>query len=147
MNNGRVTFNSKPAAINYIALPTTNGEADVWLRKNIAKSGSYWYADEVYMRTTALQAEIVANFELFYDYARAWTQLEYQLQQIPPALEARVAMLEDALLEIFESSGEYSVCKIYAYMIRFSEKTLEDVPEHLRETVQRILYFGGYKNV
>ena len=148
MYNAKAVFNTKPETLDYMILPT--GEADVWLRKNIVKSGSGYTAQEAYMRTTALKAEIQANFNQFFDYASTWDFREWQRQQTPPNLDDKVAVLEQqkidielAIVEMFEQSGEYSVCKIYADLIRHSIKTLEDVPGGLRTTVQQILYFGG----
>ena len=75
----KATFATKPAPILYMLLPTS--EADVWLRKNIGQStdsetGQVVYeADEAYMRTTATETEVAADFEGFYESAAAWQPL------------------------------------------------------------------------
>ena len=72
------TYNTKPAAIDYMALPD-RPEADVWLRKDIKQvtldepgpdgqtvQGKYWQASEVYFRAEITAADVSRRFdELF----------------------------------------------------------------------------------
>ena len=48
-----VNYDSKPETVQYMKLP--NGQADVWLRRNIQQEesdeGVFWSADEKYIRT------------------------------------------------------------------------------------------------
>ena len=70
-------YTERPDSIKYMSLPSAD-TADLWMRKNIAEvtdpeTGAKSYeADEAYMRTTATEAEITADFDAWYETASAW---------------------------------------------------------------------------
>lgn len=103
-------FTERPESINCMVLPS--GDADLWMRKNIAEvvdpetNEVSYEADEAYMRTNATEAEIAADFEGWFETASAWEppvpekKPETQNERIA-ALEGEVDSLKakNALLE------------------------------------------------
>ena len=95
-------YTTRPEAVLYMKLPT--GEADVWLRKNIEETtgsedlGQRFTAHEAYMRTTATEAEIRADFERFYEEAAAWQPTAAGSE--PNTQEARIDALEKAVKKL-----------------------------------------------
>ncbi len=98
-------FSAQPDKILYMPLP--NGQADVWLRTNIAQAtsetsedetatGEKWTADEVYFRTTLSMAEIEDDFDnLFETYS-------VTISAATVTTEERLDAIEAAILELAE---------------------------------------------
>lgn len=96
----KVYYDSKPDAILYQPLP--DGTANVYLRKNIAQAErstfnedkeekmTVWTADEKNIRTELSKESVEANFD----------QLFFTADFPEPALEERVAILENAIAEM-----------------------------------------------
>lgn len=96
----KVYYDSKPDAILYQPLP--DGTANVYLRKNIAQAErstfnqggeetqTVWTADEKNIQTELSKEDAEANFE----------QLFLTADFPEPALEERVAVLENAIAEM-----------------------------------------------
>lgn len=93
----KAKYNQQPTAITYMSLP--NGEADVWLRKNIHEveepteeghTQTFWECNEVYFRTKLTETEVTDNFEDLY--------LKYSHPE--PTLTERVDALEEVVLEL-----------------------------------------------
>lgn len=61
-------FTAEPDQISY--MPQNNGEAEVWLRRNIrqeeAEEGPVWVADEVSFRTRLTEEEVIAQAEKYF---------------------------------------------------------------------------------
>lgn len=101
-------FTEQPDDIKYMRLPSSD-TADLWLRKNIAEvtdpeTGAVSYeADEAYMRTTATEAEITADFDAWYETASAWEPPAPEKK--PDTQEERIAALEEAVEQLKENSG------------------------------------------
>ena len=85
----------------YMKLP--NGQADVWLRRNIQQEesdeGVFWSADEKYIRTGLTLDEVNAQFDALFD-AEPETPLT-DSERIAQ-LEQQNAMLTECLLEMSE---------------------------------------------
>ena len=83
-----------------MSLPSAD-TADLWMRKNIAEvtdpeTGAKSYeADEAYMRTTATEAEITADFDAWYETASAWQPPVPEKK--PDTQEGRITALEVAV--------------------------------------------------
>ena len=96
-----VNYDSKPETVQYMTLP--NGQADVWLRRNIQQEesdeGVFWSADEKYIRTDLTLDEVNAQFDALFD-AEPVTPLT-DSERIAQ-LEAQNAMLTECLLEMSE---------------------------------------------
>ena len=96
----KVYYDSKPDAILYQPLP--DGTANVYLRKNIEQAErsmfnegkeekqTVWTADEKNIQTELSKEDVEANFE----------QLFLTAYFPEPALEERVAVLENAIAEM-----------------------------------------------
>lgn len=96
----KVYYDSKPDAILYQPLP--DGTANVYLRKNIEQAErstfnqdqeetqTVWTADEKNIRTELSKEDVEANFD----------QLFLTADFPGPALEERVAVLENAIAEM-----------------------------------------------
>lgn len=101
-------FTEQPDSIKYMRLPSSD-TADLWMRKNIAEvtdpeTGAVSYeADEAYMRTTATEAEITADFDAWYETASAWEPPVPEKK--PDTQEERIAALEEAVEQLKENSG------------------------------------------
>ncbi|MBR5949115.1 MAG: hypothetical protein IKZ82_10815 [Clostridia bacterium] len=126
MSYNKIVFDEPPAPLEYINLPT--GEGDVWLRRNITQisrqddeGNSYpaWEAEEAYMRTTAHEAEIAANFDLFFGYAAAWSYLDLQKQHRKLTPEEKIAQLEEHNRELRSTliDTELALCELFETMI------------------------------
>lgn len=80
-----------------------NGQADVWLRRNIQQEesdeGIFWSADEKYIRTGMTLDEVNAQFDALFD-AEPETPLT-DSERIAQ-LEQQNAMLTECLLEMSE---------------------------------------------
>lgn len=80
-----------------------NGQADVWLRRNIQQEesdeGVFWSADEKYIRTGLTLDEVNAQFDALFD-AEPETPLT-DSERIAQ-LEQQNAMLTECLLEMSE---------------------------------------------
>lgn len=80
-----------------------NGQADVWLRRNIhqeeSDEGIFWSADEKYIRTGLTLDEVNAQFDALFD-AEPETPLT-DSERIAQ-LEQQNAMLTECLLEMSE---------------------------------------------
>ena len=80
-----------------------NGQADVWLRRNIQQEesdeGVFWSADEKYIRTDLTLDEVNAQFDALFD-AEPVTPLT-DSERIAQ-LEQQNAMLTECLLEMSE---------------------------------------------
>lgn len=80
-----------------------NGQADVWLRRNIQQEesddGVFWSADEKYIRTGLTLDEVNAQFDALFD-AEPVTPLT-DSERIAQ-LEQQNAMLTECLLEMSE---------------------------------------------
>ena len=70
-------YTTRPDRIQYMPLPS--GEADIWLRRNIAalppdeETGAGGYtAEEAYMRTAADREEVEEHFDEWFARAAAW---------------------------------------------------------------------------
>lgn len=100
-------YNTKPAAINYMALPD-RAEADVWLRKDIkqitqeepgpdgqAVQAQYWQASEVYFRAEITAAEVSQRFDELFK-APPVPPPAYD----PPTDKERIEALEAGMLEL-----------------------------------------------
>ena len=89
-------YTERPDSIKYMSLPSAD-TADLWMRKNIAEvtdpetGAKSFEADEAYMRTTATQAEIAADFDAWFETASVW---EPPVQPKTPTQEERIAALE-----------------------------------------------------
>ena len=96
-----VNYDSKPGTVQYMKLP--NGQADVWLRRNIQQEesdeGVFWSADEKYIRTGLTLDEVNAQFDALFD-AEPETPLT-DSERIAQ-LEQQNAMLTECLLEMSE---------------------------------------------
>ena len=96
-----VNYDSKPETVQYMKLP--NGQADVWLRRNIQQEesdeGVFWSADEKYIRTGLTLDEVNAQFDALFD-AEPKTPLT-DSERIAQ-LEQQNAMLTECLLEMSE---------------------------------------------
>ena len=96
-----VNYDSKPKTVQYMKLP--NGQADVWLRRNIQQEesdeGVFWSADEKYIRTGLTLDEVNAQFDALFD-AEPVTPLT-DSERIAQ-LEQQNAMLTECLLEMSE---------------------------------------------
>lgn len=96
----KVYYDSKPDAISYQPLP--DGTANVYLRKNITQEEqsmlnegkeekmTVWTADEKNIQTELSKEDVEANFD----------QLFLTADFPEPALEKRVAVLENAIAEM-----------------------------------------------
>ncbi len=96
-------YTERPDSIKYMSLPSDD-TADLWMRKNIAEvtdpeTGAKSYeADEAYMRITngaPSQAEIVADFDKWYDDAATWQPP--MPERKPDTQEERIAALTEEL--------------------------------------------------
>lgn len=96
-----VNYDYKPETVQYMKLP--NGQADVWLRRNIQQEesdeGVFWSADEKYTRTGLTLDEVNAQFDALFD-AEPETPLT-DSERIAQ-LEQQNAMLTECLLEMSE---------------------------------------------
>ena len=96
-----VNYDSKPETVQYMKLP--NGQADVWLRRNIQQEesdeGVFWSADEKYIRTGLTLDEVNAQFDALFD-AEPETPLT-DSERITQ-LEQQNEMLTECLLEMSE---------------------------------------------
>lgn len=96
-----VNYDSKPETVQYMKLH--NGQADVWLRRNIQQEesdeGVFWSADEKYIRTGLTLDEVNAQFDALFD-AEPVTPLT-DSERIAQ-LEQQNAMLTECLLEMSE---------------------------------------------
>ena len=96
-----VNYDSKPETVQYMNLP--NGQADVWLRRNIQQEesdeGVFWSADEKYIRTGLTLDDVNAQFDALFD-AEPVTPLT-DSERIAQ-LEQQNAMLTECLLEMSE---------------------------------------------
>lgn len=101
-------FTERPDSIKYMSLPS-DSLADLWMRKNIAEvtdpeTGAVGYeADEAYMRTTATEAEITADFDAWFETAAAWEPPKAERK--PDTQEERIAALEEAVEQLKENGG------------------------------------------
>ena len=100
-------YTSEPEALTYMKLP--DGNADVWLRKNIEESTqetedgtqSVWTCDEVSFRTTLSKTEIEDDFDTIFENGGTTTDEDTGEESVDtPTLAERVAALEEALIEI-----------------------------------------------
>lgn len=95
-------FNKRPLAIEYVALP--DGQADVWLRRNIAEAvhktedveENIFVAEEAYMRDAVSKDEIEQNFDKWFDLAKDWSPNQEGVIADP---EKRIEVLERFLAE------------------------------------------------
>ncbi len=121
----RITFSEHPDAIVYCALP--GGEADIWLRRNIRETSQtdedgnatpVYEAEEAFMRTTAEEAEVAKNFDLFFEYAAKWDPDEWQKQQREPTSAERIAVLEKQNSELAAAviDTELALCELFESM-------------------------------
>lgn len=100
-------YTERPDSIKYMSLPSAD-TADLWMRKNIAEvtdpeTGAKSYeADEAYMRTTATEAEITANFDAWYEKASAW---QPPVPPKKPTQEGRITALEAAVEKLKQGTG------------------------------------------
>lgn len=91
-----------------MSLPSAD-TADLWMRKNIAEvtdpeTGAKSYeADEAYMRTTATEAEITADFDAWYETASAWQPPVPEKK--PDTQEGRITALEVAVEKLKQGTG------------------------------------------
>ncbi len=89
-------FTERPESIKFMPLPS--GDADLWLRKNIAEitdpetNEVSYEADEAYMRTDATKAEIEADFEGWFETTSEWQPT--QPEPDPGTEDERIAALE-----------------------------------------------------
>lgn len=65
--------------------------------------------------------------------------VQYTKEEYIALQSSQTTDIEMALVEIYESLGVQSMAKIYADLIRKGMKTLDDVPEKLKEAVKEIL--------
>ena len=65
--------------------------------------------------------------------------VQYTKEEYIALQSSQTTDIEMALVEIYESLGVQSMAKIYADLIRKGLKTLDDVPEKLKEAVKEIL--------
>lgn len=90
-------FTERPESIKHMVLPS--GDADLWMRKNIAEivdpetNEVSYEADEAYMITSATEAEITADFEGWYETAAAWQPPVPEKK--PETEDERIAALEN----------------------------------------------------
>lgn len=90
-------FSSQPDNVLYCALP--DGQADVWLRKNIRavtddEGNERWLADEVYARTHLSRAEVEAQFEALFAYEAPKTVSMEDVMAILVDQEYRLCLVE-----------------------------------------------------
>lgn len=89
-------FTERPESIKFMPLPS--GDADLWLRKNIAEitdpetNEVSYEADEAYMRTDATEAEIAADFDGWFETASEWQPTQPAPE--PGTDSERIAALE-----------------------------------------------------
>ena len=101
-------YTERPDSIKYMSLPSAD-TADLWMRKNIAEvtdpeTGAKNYeADEAYMRTTATEAEITADFEAWYETASAW---QPPVPPKEPTQEERIVALENENKQLKEQLND-----------------------------------------
>ena len=101
-------YTERPDSIKYMSLPSAD-TADLWMRKNIAEvtdpeTGAKSYeADEAYMRTTATKAEIIADFDVWYETASAWQPL---VPPKAPTQEERIVALENENKQLKEQLND-----------------------------------------
>lgn len=74
-------YDTEPEQITYN--PLSNGQADVWLRKNIQETTNednvtLWIADEVYFCTGMDEQYIIDNFETLYENGGDESELNEQ---------------------------------------------------------------------
>lgn len=92
-------FTERPESIKFMPLPS--GDADLWLRKNIAEitdpeTGNMSYkADEAYMRTSATEDEISSDFDTWFETASAWQP--FIPKSKPDTQEQRIKALTEEL--------------------------------------------------
>ena len=65
--------------------------------------------------------------------------VQYTKEEYIALQSSQTTDIEMALVEIYESLRVQSMAKIYADLIRKGMKTLDDVPEKLKEAVKEIL--------
>lgn len=118
------SYNERPEAIEYVQLPDAP-EADIWLRRNIQEATHkdddgnvypVWMAEEAYMRTTAAEAEIAANFDRFFEYAAAW---DFRSLHKPPlTADEKIALLEAQNKELTGAliDTELALCELFETM-------------------------------
>lgn len=99
----KTVYNMKPDTIQYMPLP--DGQADVWLRKNIEETrdeekNTVWEADEVYFRTSLDKESIAAAFEAMFLNGGETKINEETTNQ--PTVEERLDAIEAAIMEIAE---------------------------------------------
>lgn len=86
-----------------------SGDADLWMRKNITEiaetkeTAAGYEADEAYMRTTATEAEIAADFEGWFETASNWQPP--QPEKKPDTQEGRIAALEETVKDLKEKNA------------------------------------------
>lgn len=121
----KITYSERPEAIIYCALP--DGEADIWLRRGIAETTQTdeegnvtpaYEAEEAFMRTTAEEAEVAKNFDIFFDYAAKWDPSEWQRRQHEPTSAERIAALEKQNNELAAAivDTELALCELFESM-------------------------------
>lgn len=101
-------FTERPESIKYMVLPS--GDADLWMRKNIAEvvdpetNEVSYEADEAYMRTNATEAEIAADFEGWFETASAW---EPPVPEKKPETEdKRIVALEEDVTALKKANAD-----------------------------------------
>jgi len=100
-------FVTEPASIECVALP--DGVNDVWLRKNIGKMTridttnedneqviAVFVAEEAYMRKAVAKTELEANFNEWFEIAKAW---QPQQNDNKISIEDRVKTIERMLIK------------------------------------------------
>ena len=104
----KASFTERPESIKYMSLPS--GEADLWMRKNIAEvvdpetNTVSYEADEAYMRTKATEAEIAADFEGWFETASAW---EPPVPEKKPETEKeRIVALEEDVASLKKANAD-----------------------------------------
>lgn len=104
----KASFTERPESIKYMVLPS--GDADLWMRKNIAEvvdpetNMVSYEADEAYMRTKATEAEIAANFEGWFETASAW---EPPVPEKEPETEnERIVALEEDVASLKKANAD-----------------------------------------
>ena len=101
-----VIYTTLPESITYMPLP--DGQADVWIRKNIEAStdddgNNIYIADEVYFRTSLSITDITDNFDEIFE--NGGTSID-DITEEETAVEATVSgsdrlfAVEEAILEI-----------------------------------------------
>lgn len=101
-------FTERPESIEFMPLPS--GDADLWMRKNIAEITDpethevSYEADEAYMRTDATKAEIEADFEGWFETASAW---EPPVPEKKPETEnERIVALEEDVTALKKANAD-----------------------------------------